>query len=383
MTRKFKQSNAIIALAFFTLFGFIAWSLWAEIDQVTRARGEVIPSGRIQLIQSVEGGTISEIFVREGDRVTKGQVLVRLDEVRPGAAAEEGRATVAGFKAKMARIRAELFNRPLSFPPEAMAYPEFVDTQRELYERRRAALTSQIRSLQTMLGLVREELEMNVPLVKSGDVSRSEVLRMQRSASDLEGQIVTRRTEYLQELQAEYAETEQELAAAEQQLRQRQALLKGTEIRSPTDGVIANVRLTTIGGVLGPGDEVLQIVPTGDELIVEAKVSPAEIAFIRVGQEASIKFDAYDSSIYGSAVGDVTYVSPDTLSEETEDGVETNYRVHLAVDTNPMRPRELGERIRIQPGMTATVEIITGESTVFRYLTKPITKTAGDALGER
>lgn len=383
MNSRIKQSTVIIGLAFFTLFGFVAWSLWAEIDQVTRARGEVIPSGRVQLIQSLEGGTISEILVREGDRVKRGQVLVRLDEVRPGAAVEEGRATVAGFKAKMARIQAELLNRPLSFPPDAAAYPEFVRTQRELYVRRREALASQINSLQSMLSLVREELAMNVPLVASGDVSRSEVLRMQRSASDLEGQIVTKRTDYLQELQAEYAETEQELAAAEQQLRQRQALLKGTEILSPTDGVIANIRLTTIGGVLGPGDEVLQIVPSADELIVEAKVSPAEIAFIRAGQDASIKFDAYDSSIYGSAEGEVTYVSADTVSEKTEEGEETFYRVHLKVDTTTMRPRETGETITIQPGMTATVEIITGESTVFRYLTKPILKTTGESLGER
>jgi adhesin transport system membrane fusion protein len=206
---------------------------------------------------------------------------------------------------------------------------------------------------------------------------------MQRSASELEGQIVTTRTEYLQELQAEYADTEQELVTAEQQLRQRGATLSGTELRAPTDGVIANIGITTIGGVLAPGDEILQIVPSGDELIVEAKVSPADIAFIRVGQEAAIKFDAYDSGIYGSGKGEVTYISADTLSEETEEGVETYYRVRLAADISTLRPRKPGEKIAIQPGMTVTAEIITGESTVFRYLTKPILKTSGEALSER
>jgi len=334
-------------------------------------------------VQSEDGGTISQILVREGDRVSRGQVLIKLDEVRPGAAVEETRAKVAGQMAKMARIRAELLNQPLRFPPTAQAYPEFVTTQRALYYHRRAALTSQINALNSMLSLVREELQMNLPLVESGDVSRSEVLRMQRSASELEGQIATTRTEYLQELQAEYADTEQELVTAEQQLRQRGAVLSGTEIRAPTNGVIANIGITTIGGVLAPGDEILQIVPSGDELIVEAKVSPADIAFIRVGQESAIKFDAYDSGIYGSGKGSVTYISADTLSEETEEGVETYYRVRLAADISTLRPRKPGEKIAIQPGMTVTAEIITGESTVFRYLTKPILKTSTEALTER
>lgn len=379
----FKQSTIIIALAALALSGFLVWSLWAEIDQITRARGEVVPSGRIQIVQSEEGGTISELLVREGDRVTRGQLLVRLDEVRPAAAVEESRAKAAGLLAKMARIRAELLDRPLVFPAQARAYPEFTMTQSSLYTRRRQALSSQLSALNSMLKLVREELQMNLPLVDSGDVSRSEVLRMQRTASDLEGQMITRRAEYLQELQAEYAETEQELVAAEQQLRQRQSILTGTEIRAPTNGVIVNIRLTTLGGVLGAGDEILQIVPSGDELIVEAKVSPADIAFIRVGQEAAVKFDAYDAGIYGSGKGKVTYISADTLSEETEEGVQTYYRVRLAADTSSLRPREPGEVITIQPGMTVTAEIITGESTVFRYLTKPILKTAGDSLTER
>ncbi|MBA2770851.1 MAG: HlyD family efflux transporter periplasmic adaptor subunit [Sphingomonas sp.] len=383
MTFRISQPTLIISLAALAIAGFLLWSLWAEIDQITRARGDVVPSGRIQIVQSEEGGTISQMLVREGDRVRRGQVLVKLDEVRPGAAVEESRAKAAGLMANMARIRAELLNQPLQFPATARAYPEFVTTQQSLYHHRRAALSSQIKALNSMLSLVKEELQMNLPLVDSGDVSRSEVLRMQRTASELEGQIVNKRTEYLQELQSDYAETEQELVAAEQQLRQRGAVLKGTEIRAPTDGVIANIGITTIGGVLAPGDEILQIVPSGDELIVEAKVSPADIAFIRVDQDAAIKFDAYDSGIYGSGKGRVIYISADTLSEETEEGVETYYRVRLAADISTLRPRKPGEVIAIQPGMTVTAEIITGESTVFRYLTKPILKTSGEALSER
>lgn len=383
MSLRFRQSTQIILLSTFAVAAFVLWSLWAEIDQVTRARGELIPSGRTQIVQSEDGGTIAEILVQEGDRVTKGQMLVRLDETRPRAAVQESQAQVAALKARMARIQAELFNKPLVFPPETNSHPEFTASQRELYFRRRQALSSQIRSLESMLRLVREELNMNLPLVTSGDVSRSEVLRMQRSASDLEGQISNRRNEYLAELQTEYAKTEEELATAEEQLTQRSAVLGGTELRAPTDGVIVAVKFNTVGGVLRPGDEVLQIVPTADKLVIEARVSPADIAFIKRDQDAAVKFDAYDSTIYGSAEGRVTHISADTLSEETPDGIETYYRVRLTADPSALRPRRPDEKIILQPGMTATAEIITGQTTVFAFLTKPILKTASNSLGER
>jgi adhesin transport system membrane fusion protein len=191
------------------------------------------------------------------------------------------------------------------------------------------------------------------------------------------------RNKYLQDLQAEYTKTEEDLVAARESLAQRTDMLKDTEIRAPADGIVKNIRLTTIGGVLRPGDEVLSIVPTGDKLILEIKVSPGDIAFVRVGQTSSIKFDAYDSSIYGAANGSITYVSPDTLTEKSESGESVYYRVHASVDTKNMKPGRVNELIEIQPGMTATAEIQTGKNTVFGYLTKPISKTFGDALKER
>lgn len=377
-----KQSTLVIGIAAVALLGFLAWSLWAEIDQITRASGQVIPSGRTQIIQSQDGGTIAEILVREGERVQKGQLLVRLDEVRLRAAVDESAAQVAAQRAKMARIEAELFNRPLVFPKEVAGHPEFTANQRQLYLRRREALRSNIASLTTMATLAQQELAMNTPLLASGDVSRSEVLRLQRSVADLQGQIAGQRNDYLRELQTEYAATEEELASSEQQLTQRRSALAGAELRSPAAGVVVNIRVTTIGGVLRPGDEVLQVVPSADTLIVEAKVSPSEIAFVRVGQPASIKFDAYDSSIYGSAEGKVQYVSADTMTEQTPQGPVSYYRARLTADTSRLRPRA-GERIVLQPGMTATAEIVTGHSTVFRYLIKPIIKTSSDSLSER
>ena len=378
-----KASTVIIFFALFAIVGFLVWSMWAHIDQISRAPGEVIPSGRTQIIQSEEGGTIEQILVQEGDSVEAGQLLVLLDKRKPAAAVEESRAQVAALKTRMARIEAELFNRPLSFPADTAAFPEFRSNQSQLYTRRRAALATQTRALQNLLDLTREELSMNMPLVDSGDVARSEVLAMQRTAADFQGQITNLRSEYLAELQTEFAATEEELATAQQQLAQREAVLGATELRAPTDGVIVRVALTTLGGVLRAGDEVLQMVPSGDELIVEARVDPADIAFVQVGDEGNVKFDAYDSTIYGAAAAKVVFVSADTLSEETEDGVVTYYRVRLSVDPTTLRARSANERISLQPGMTAIAEIKIGDTSVFHYLTKPILKTTGEALGER
>lgn len=378
----FRRSSMVINLTAIALAGLLLWAGFAEIDQVSRATGQVIPAGRVQVIQSADGGVIGEILVREGDRVRRGQKLVVLDPVRIQAAVEESRAKVASYRTIKSRVEAELFNRPLVFTDDVQAFPEFVTNQRQLYSRRRTAQAEDIGTLRNMQAIARRELEMNMPLLEFGDVSRSEIMRLQRSVADIEGQIANRQNKYLQDLQAEYSRTEEELVVAEQTLKQRLAALDAAILFAPTDGVVKNVRFTTIGAVLRPGDEVLQIVPTGDKLIIEAKVSPVDIAYLRVGQDASVKFDAYDSSIYGSANGRVTYISPDTLTEQKPTGEQIFYRVNVTADARSLRPRA-GEKVEIQPGMTATVEIKTGKNTVLRYLLKPISKTLSDSMGER
>lgn len=385
MTRAFKYNLnqwTIVSISLF-LVALITWSFWAELEQVSRAPGQVIPTGRVQIIQSSDGGVITDIKVREGDRVAKGQLLVQLDQVKIKAAVSESQGKVASLMSSMARINAELFDRPLDFPPEVRAFPDFVANQTMLYQKRRQAVDDTINSLQGMLRLAQQELDLNKPLVATGDVARADVLRMERGVSDLRAQIVNVRNKYLQDLQAEYTKTEEDLVAAREILAQRSDMLKDTEIRAPADGIVKNIRLTTIGGVLRPGDEVLSIVPTGEILIVEGRVSPSDIAYVRMGQSASVKFDAYDSSIYGGASGKVIYVSPDTITESKASGDIVFYRVHASVDTRTMKPHRPGEKIEIQPGMTATVEIQTGKNTVFGYLAKPITKTLGDAMEER
>ncbi|SOB86826.1 membrane fusion protein, adhesin transport system [Sphingomonas guangdongensis] len=381
-----RPAALIVLLTAGLIIGFIAWSLWARLDQITRAPGQVIPSGRVQLIQSTNGGEIARILVREGDKVRRGQLLMTLNPTQVTAGVDEVRARVAALKSTRARVEAELFGRPLAFPADTRGFPEFVANERSLFARRRGALADQLAALGRMESLSRQELALNYPLVKSGDVSRSEVLRMERAVSDLSSQRVNVRNKYIQDLQAEYTKVNEELVSAEQQLVQRGEVLNATELRSPVDGIVKNVRLTTVGGVLRAGDEAMQIVPTGDALLVEAKVPPADIAFIRSGQSAAVRFDAYDSSIYGVGEGRVTFISPDTISEPASAPnmpASVYYRVHLSVATRTMRVPNPGDRIELQPGMTATAEIKTGEHTVFRYLTKPLLKTVGESMGER
>jgi adhesin transport system membrane fusion protein len=378
-----KQSTAIVVGIVLFLVIAVIWSRWAELDQVSRAPGTVIPSGRIQIIQSTDGGQIKRILVREGDIVRKGQLLVELDDVKLVAAVGEAQGKVASLMSAMSRINAELFDRPLDFPPEVRSFPEFVSNQTLLYQKRRQALQDQLSALQQMKGLMSQELDMNMPLLAQGDVARTDVLRLQRGVNDLSSQIVNVRNKYLQDLQAEYTKTQEDLVTAREILAQRSDSLHDTKIYAPVNGIVKNIRLTTVGGVLKPSDEVMSIVPTGEELILECRMQPKDIAYVRLGQHASVKFDAYDSSIYGTAAGQVVYVSPDTLTEEGKQGPVTFYRVHVKVNTRRMRPHLPGEKIEITPGMTAIAEIQTGRNTVWNYLTKPINKTMGEAMTER
>lgn len=379
-----KRLTSIPIISAILIVVMITWASLAEVDQISRAPGQIIPAGRTQLIQSAEGGVIDQIFVREGDLVARGQVLVTLDSDKLLASVTEGESKVASLKGTLARIEAELFDRALKFPKEILTYIDVIDNQSMLYAKRRSALNAEVRTLEQVQLILRQEMNMTEPLVESGDVSRTELLRLQRSLADIGGQIANRRARYIQELQTEYTKVTDDLVTAEQALAQRKDSLAYSKITAPTDGIVKNVRLTTVGGVLRQGDEVMQIVPTGEKLIVEARVSPKDIAFVRAGQGAGIKFDAYDSSIYGSAKGKVTYVSADTLTEKTSDGGEASYyRAHVSVDLRSMHSTKGKKKVELQPGMAASVEIKTGDNTVLGYLTKPISKNFANSLTER
>ena len=362
--------------------GFLIWANWAELDQITRANGQVIASSRNQVIQAPDGGVLAALPVREGAQVKRGELLARFDKTRTEAGYLESAAKAAALKATVARLNAEIFGGRPKFPPELAKYPEFRTTQLALFNKRQAALREEIGALEQSRALIKAELDMNLPLLKTGDVSRAEILKLQRQAADIQGQITNRRNKYLQDTQTDLAKAQEDLAGVLQILAQRKEQLDYTEIRAPMDGVVRNVRLTTLGGVAKPGEEIMQIVPLNDDMIIEAKVKPADIAFVRPGLPASVKLDAYDYTLYGTLDGEVIYISADTLNEEVRGNDQPYYRVQIKTRTHNLVSRR-NQRIDIQPGMTATVEIKTGSNTVLRYLTKPITKTISESLGER
>jgi adhesin transport system membrane fusion protein len=374
-------SRLLLWTSLVSIVGFLVWANWAELDTITRASGQVIVSSRNQVIQAPDGGVLESMWVKEGDAVKRGQVLFRFDQTRASAGHQESLAKSAALRAAVARLQAEVFGGEPRFTGLA-GYAELHANQLALFKRRQSAIQEEVAALERSLALVKSELDMNLPLLKNGDVSRAEVLKLQRQVADIQGQITNRRNKYFQDAQADLAKAQEDLESVEQTLAQRREQLTYTEIKAPMDGVIRNVRLTTQGGVAKPGDEILQIVPLDDDLIVEAKVRPADIAFIKPGLPATVKLDAYDYSIYGSLQGTVSYISADTLSEETRAGEMTYYRVQVKTRDRNLSSRK-SERIDIQPGMTATVEIKTGGQTVLRYLTKPITKTLDESLGER
>jgi adhesin transport system membrane fusion protein len=378
-----RSGHLLVLVSAAAIGGFFYWASEAEIDQITRAPGQVIASSRNQVIQELDGGIVAELLVKEGSLVKQGQPLVLFDRTKTETSYLETAARAAALKAAQARLRAEVFGGQPRFPPELDRYPGIRANQEMLFQARQTALREDIAAQRQTLGLIQSELKMLLPLLDAGDVSKAEVLKLQRQVAEAEGSITNRRNKYLQESQTDLAKTLEDLAGVEQIMAQRRDQLGRTVVTSPTDGVVRNVRITTRGGVAKPGEEIMQIVPVDDDLLIEAKVKPADIAFVKPGLPATVKLDAYDYTIYGSFEGVVTYISADTLSDEVRTVSEPPYyRVQVKTRGSDIKQRA-GKRIEIQPGMTAAVEIKTGANTVLKYLTKPITKTLTESLGER
>lgn len=384
LSRSLRRPRWAVWSLFLTSAVFFTWAYYAEIDQITRAPGSVISSARSQIIQSLDGGVIEELLVKEGDVVQRDQVLVKIDGTRLESSYLETRAKSAALAITVARLQAEVLGRQPRFPPEAKAYPEFRETQSMLFKKRIAAIQEELRSYENIKAIVLKELQMTRPLLKTGDVSATEVLRLERQVADTQAQITNRKNKYFQDTQAELSKALEELAGVQQVMAQRKDQLTQTELKAPLHGIVKNVRVTTRGGVLRPGEEVMQIVPLEEDLVIEARVSPADIAFIKTGLKATVKIDAYDYTIYGDLSGTLSYISPDTLSENLnlQHGEQPYYRVHVKTDGRRFSAKP-DQKLDIQPGMTSTVEIKTGSNTVLKYLAKPVVKTLSQSLGER
>lgn len=371
----------LIIATLIALLVLVGWAISARIDELVRARAQVIAAARTQVIQAADAGVLAQVLVSEGQFVKRGQVLVRFDQTRARAAFDDSNNKVAALKAALSRLRAEVYGTALVFPAELAGWPAFRENQTQLFERRRRALLEGIAALESSKRGIVQELNITAPLVATGDVGQVEVIRLRRGVAELDGQIVNLRNRYFQDAQAEMTRAEEDLATQEELLRERGTVLGYTELRAPVDGQIRRINFTTVGAAVKPGDPVLEILPTTSKLIVEAKYQPQDVASLRLGLPATVKLDAYDSSIYGSLEGKVSYISPDALSEPSPQGEHFYYRVHIALDP---QTRSTGRRqVPVTAGMTATVEVRSRKRSVFSFLTKPITKTLDESLGER
>ncbi len=401
-----RQRAVVVLVAVIILMvGVVAWASVMQIEIRSQAMGQVIASERTQVIQASVDGVMAKLLVREGETVQRNQLLAVLEQTQAQAAVNESSGKVAALQAAIVRYEAELQDiqssatpdtaraggarqrlrstGQLDFPQQLQAFPDFIRNQTELYERRRRSLLEELAVLGRLRDNVQEELRMSEPLLKTGDISRVEILRLQKQVAELEGQIINRRNKYFQDAQTELTRVQEELRSQQQSLTDRSVNFNRTEIRTPAAGVVRNIRITTRGARVRPGDIMLDLLPTDGELVLEAKLKPGDIGHVAVGQPATVKLDAWDYSIYGMLDGDVIYISPDALNEDTRAGEHIYYRIRIRIRPDSRLRDRTGKTIEVQSGMTGQIDIRTGGQTVLTYLTKPVTKTLHQSFHER
>ena len=414
-------SHAVLWLTLIMILTGITWANMATVDEVAHAEGRVISSSQLQVIQNLEGGILQQVMVREGDRVKEGQTLMLLDDTRFASTLNEGRIATLALSAQISRLEAELEDRPFTPPPDfPIEHLDIIDRERQLFFARQqeknsaidilnqrlmqqtqslAELQAEEQKLKRNTDLAQRELEMTSPLVATGAVSEVELLRIQAAVNESEGQlevtrttipraqaiiseaedtIVERRQQFVREAQTELNQAKTELARMSISNVALEDRVERTDVRSPVDGTVKQVLVNTVGAVVQPGMDLVEIVPLNDTLLVEAKVRPADVAFIHPGQIATVKLTAYDFSIYGGLDAVLELISADTITDDTGEHyfqihVRTN-KNYLGNETNPMP---------IIPGMIATVDIITGEKTIMDYILKPLKRAQEAALSER
>lgn len=367
----------VIALG---LAAFLAWAWTFKLDEVSTGSGKVVPSSKEQTIQSLDGGIVKELKVKEGDIVEKNQVLALLDATRVESTVDESASRLHAAQATSARLMAEVTGRPLSFPDSVKSDAKLIREETALYYSRRANLEASVSGYKQALSLVRQELVMTEPLVAKGAASEVEVLRLRRDINDLENKMNDVQNQYMVQAREELAKANAEIEAQGSVVRGKSDSLTRLKVTAPMRGVIKEITVTTVGGVIPPNGKFMVIVPLDEQLLVEARISPRDIAFIHPGQEALVKVTAYDYAIYGGLNGKVTVISPDTIQDEVKREVYY-YRVYIRTDSDHLTNKS-GTKFPIVPGMVTTVDIQTGNKTVLDYLIKPLNK-AKEALRER
>lgn len=366
-----KSSHIILfaVTAFFIVA--IIWAKLAVLDEVTRGKGKVIPSSQIQVIQNLEGGIIEEIKVKEGQVVQKDQVLMILDDTRFQSSYAEAQVRQAILELKIARLDAEVDGKPFNIP--AHIKKEFPIRSKHAYMHHESRL-QEIAQMQKSYQLALKELELTKPLVAKGAASEVEVLRQERQVNDLLNAIHNFKSTALGELNT----ARSELAGLKQSSLALYDRVNRTVIKSPVKGIVKQIKINTIGGVIQPGMDLLEIVPLDDTLLIEAKIRPQDIGFLHPNQKANVKITAYDYSIYGGLEGIVEQISADTITDEKD---ESYYLIRVRTSKNFLGNED--KSLPIIPGMAANVDILTGHKSVMDYLLKPILKARQNAMRER
>ena len=415
-----KKTRMVIVLWAVAIVAFLAWAAFAEIDEIVRGSGEVIPRGDNKVVQNLEGGIVEEILIQEGERVKKGDLLLKIDNQKSFSSYESNQVAINALKAKIMRLRAEARNEKFVVGEETRKrMPQLIKNEMSLYEsdmqRLHAAVEivkqqrfqkereyeeslKRLEILKEDMKLIDEEIAIMKPLVEKGIKSQYDFLKLQREKNAIKKELKsielslprlrsaikeakTKVDETVYQFQTRAKEQLNEALAKYKSLRATDEALsdqvKRTIVRSPIDGTVQKLYVHTVGGVVKPGADLVEIVPANDSLLIEVKVKPSDIAFIYKGQKAKVKFSAYDFAIYGALDGKVESISPDSIQDEKG---TTYFKVRIVTDKNFLQ-RD-GKRLKIIPGMTVSVDIITGKKTILDYILKPILKTKQYSFSE-
>ncbi|MEP5730666.1 MAG: HlyD family type I secretion periplasmic adaptor subunit [Sulfitobacter sp.] len=375
--RQMRGPSAVIWLCMATVIVFLTWAAFAWVDEIVRAEGSMISSSRPQIIQNLEGGILAELEVAEGDTVERGDVLARLHGTQFQSSVDDLRDQISTFEIRRLRLEAELAGQFDFIVPNEWAgrTPDIVESERTLLLARQSDFVSRSDGAKRVLVEAQRERDLMNDLLDRNIVSLIEATRARKAYADARIRYDEITTQAELERAQEYSDVLKELATLRQNLKASTDQLNRTVLTSPMRGIVNNLSVTTIGGVVRPGEEILQIIPLDEELFVEARVKPEDIAGVRPGQEATVKLSAYDYTIFGSLKGKVTLISADTFKDERAREADGNphYKVTLQVDTDHLTARQAS--LQIRPGMQASVELHTGSKTVLSYLLKPLYKS--------
>jgi len=377
---RLKRSSRVVWIVAAGLLVFLLWAWLAQLDEVASGSGRVVPTSREQTIQSLEGGILTEINVQQDDVVVPGQLVAQLDPTRSASDVEESSARYRAAQARVARLEAEIGQTPLVFPAALGEFPDLRAAETRLYQSRRETLAESLGLVDDSLALIGDELRIAQSLLDVGAASNVEVLRLRRQQSDLQLKKADIRSEYAVQAREELTQAREEMETLSPVVRGRSFSLENLTLRSPVRGIVKSVDISTVGGVVPPGGQIMTIIPLDDQLLIEARISPRDIAFIHPGPRATVKVTAYDYAIYGGLEGQVTTISPDTIQDEVDPTIYY-YRVFVRTDADALK-NDAGQGFAIVPGMIATVDIHTGSKSVLQYLMKPLNR-ASEALRER